>query len=104
VFLETETLGWEPNAQARETMSSYQEGLDAYERGDYETALKEWRPLAKQGDADAQYSLGVMYHKGQGVPQDYQEAVRWFRLAAEQGDTVAQCTTWSYCQIWCLGR
>jgi len=67
-------------------MSSFQEGLDAYERGDYETALKEWRPLAERGNKAVQASLGFMYAKGQGVPQDDQEAVRWSRLAAEQGD------------------
>ena len=65
-------------------------GLEAWSRGDYETALKEWRLLAEQGDADAQVNLGVMYHKGQGVPQDYQEAVRWYRLAAEGGFAEAQ--------------
>ena len=72
-------------------MSSYQEGMDAYERGDYDTALKEWRPLAERGNEAAQANLGFMYAKGQGVPQDDQEAVRWSRLAAEQGDAVAQC-------------
>jgi len=51
-------------------MSSYQEGLDAYERGDYDTALKEWRPLAEQGDASGQFNLGFMYDQGLGVPQD----------------------------------
>ena len=43
------------------------EGFNAYEGGDYATALREWKPLAEQGDASAQYSLGVMYKKGQGV-------------------------------------
>ncbi len=71
-------------------MSSYQKGCDAYERGDYDTALKEFRPLADQGIAVAQYNLGLMYHKGQGVPQDYQEAAQWCRLAAEQGHAGAQ--------------
>ncbi len=71
-------------------MSSYQEGMDAYDREDYATALKEWRPLAEQGQAEAQYNLGVMYQLGLGVPQDDQEAIRWYRLAAEQGDASAQ--------------
>ncbi len=71
-------------------MSSYQAGLDAYERGDYDTALKEWRPLAEQGDADAQFNLGIMYDNGQGVPEDDREAVRWYRLAADQGHAAAQ--------------
>ena len=48
------------------------------------------RPLADQGDATAQYDLGLMYAKGQGVPQDYAEAVKWFRKAADQGDASAQ--------------
>ena len=70
--------------------ADYQAGVDAYERGDYETALKEWRPLANQGLAVAQNNLGWMYDQGEGVAQDYQEAVRWFRLAAEQGYALAQ--------------
>ncbi len=70
--------------------ADFQAGVDAYERGDYDTALKEWRPLAEQGHASAQFTLGGMYDKGHGVPQDYQEAVRWFRLAAEQGYALAQ--------------
>ncbi len=71
-------------------MNSYQEGCDAYERGDYETALKEFRPLADQGDPLAQATLGLMYAEGEGVAQDYQEAVRWYRLAAEQGHASGQ--------------
>jgi len=54
--------------------AGFEEGLAAYERGDYATALKEWQPLAVAGNADAQYYLGVMYAFGQGVPQDYREA------------------------------
>jgi len=60
-------------------------GKQALQNGDYATALKEFLPLAEQGDAEAQYNLGVMYRDGDGVPQDDKEAVRWFRLAAEQG-------------------
>jgi len=71
-------------------MSSYQAGCDAYERGDYDTALKEFRPLADQGDPLAQATLGLMYAEGEGVAQDYQEAVRWYRLAAEQGHASGQ--------------
>lgn len=41
-------------------------------------------------DAAAQYNLGLAYHKGLGVPQDYEEAVKWYRLAAEQGNADAQ--------------
>ena len=67
-------------------MSSYQEGLDAYERGDYETALKEFRPLAEQGDPLAQSYLGSMYYEGLwGAPQDNVLAHMWLTLAAVQG-------------------
>ena len=59
------------------------EGVAAYHRGDYATALREWRPLAKQGNAKAQYHLGVMYSKGEGVPQDNAKALQWWRKAAE---------------------
>jgi TPR repeat protein len=45
---------------------------------------------AEQGEATAQFNLGVAYDNGQGVPQDYAEAVRWYRLAAEQGEATAQ--------------
>jgi uncharacterized protein len=60
-------------------------GKQALQNGDYAAALKEFLPLAEQGDAEAQINLGFMYRDGDGVPQDDKEAVRWFRLAAEQG-------------------
>ena len=68
----------------------YAEGLEAYNAGDNETALQQWRPLAEQGDANAQYALGIMYANGNGVVQDYAEAVDWYRKAAEQGYALAQ--------------
>ena len=70
--------------------AGFDEGLAAAKKGDYATALKEWRPLAERGDANAQYNLGVMYHSGQGVTQDYRQAVVWWRKAAEQGLAAAQ--------------
>jgi hypothetical protein len=70
--------------------ADYQKGLDAYNAGDYATAMKEWRPLAEQGNADAQYNLGFMYSNGNGVPQDDVEAMKWYRLAADQGYARAQ--------------
>ena len=68
----------------------FQKGIEAYNKGDYTTALKEWKPLAEGGNTDAQYNLGIIYHNGLGVPQDYKEAVRLYRLAAEQGLADAQ--------------
>jgi len=70
--------------------ADYQTGLDAGQTGDFATALREWRPLAEQGDAEAQYNLGIMYDSGTGVAQDDVEAVRLHRLAAEQGEAFAQ--------------
>ena len=54
------------------------------------TALKLFLPLANEGIPDAQYSLGVMYNNGRGVPRSYPEAAKWFRRAAEQGQAGAQ--------------
>ncbi len=77
-------------AAAVPVKAGFEEGIAAYERGDYATTIKEWRPLAERGDPTAQHHLGWLYVIGSGVPQDYQEAVRWFRKAAEQGDADAQ--------------
>ncbi len=70
--------------------AGFDEGVAAYNRGDFATAIREWRPLAEQGNAKAQYNLGFMYRNGQGVPQDDAEAVKWYRKAAEQGNAKAQ--------------
>ncbi len=70
--------------------SDFQNGRDAYDRDDYATALREWVPLAKQGNSDAQFFLGVMYQKGLGVPKNSVVSMKWYRLAAEQGDADAQ--------------
>jgi TPR repeat protein len=70
--------------------ADFAKGFDAYQNKDYATALKEWKPLAEQGDAGAQYSLGWMYDNGLGIFQYYKAAVKWYRLAAEQGDARAQ--------------
>jgi TPR repeat protein len=64
--------------------------LAAYEKGDYAEALRLWRPLAEQGNSDAQSILGVMYEKGQGVLRDYATAVSWYLKAAAQGYSEAQ--------------
>ena len=70
--------------------ADFQKGLTAYESGDYATALREWKPLAKQGNASAQHNLGVMYENGEGVPKNYKTAVKWYRGAAKQGYASAQ--------------
>ena len=70
--------------------ADFQAGVAAYQRGDYATALREFKPLAEQGDALAQFNLGVMYDNGEGVPQDYVEVLKWNRKAAERGNASAQ--------------
>ena len=70
--------------------ADFPKGLTAYKSGDYATALREWTPLAKQGNVSAQFNLGLMYETGQGVPKDYKTAVKWYRLAAEQGHPKSQ--------------
>ena len=70
--------------------ADFQKGSDAYNKKDYATALREWAPLAEQGNAIAQTNLGRMYLFGEGVPQDFANAVKWYTLAAEQGEEVSQ--------------
>ncbi len=77
-------------AVAHFASAGFDEGMAAYEQGDYKSAIAEFWPLAQQGDASAQFSLGVMYKEGQGAPQDYKQAVSWFRKAGEQGHARAQ--------------
>jgi len=72
------------------TAGPLEDAVAAYQRGDYATALRLWHPLAEQGDADAQFHLGVMYESGQGLLRNDAEAIKWYRKAAEQDDAVAQ--------------
>jgi uncharacterized protein len=67
-----------------------EDGLAAYEKGDYPTAMRLLRPLAERGDANAQTKLGAMYYNSYGVPKDYKQAFLWWRKAAEQGGRQAQ--------------
>jgi TPR repeat protein len=71
-------------------LADFAAGSRAYEKGDYETAYREWLPLARAGDASAQRNIGQLYRLGQGVPKDAAVAVNWYRLAAEQGLARAQ--------------
>ncbi|MBT9506143.1 MAG: sel1 repeat family protein [Rhodoferax sp.] len=60
------------------------------EQADHAKELQQLRPLADEGNAIAQFNLGVMYDVGRGVAQDYAQAVHWYRLAAMQGHAAAQ--------------
>ena len=70
--------------------ADFKSGEKAYQRGDYTAALREWQPLAKQGQAVAQYHIGLLYANGQGVSKDDAEARQWYEKAAVQGHANAQ--------------
>ena len=68
----------------------YEKGRDAAHRGDYATALREWRALAEAGDARGQSGIGHFYLYGYGVKQDLVEAAKWLHLSSNQGYAPAQ--------------
>jgi len=59
-------------------------------------SLPDLRKLAGQGDADAQWQMGVRYHNGEGVSRDDVQAMQWFLRAADQGHVTAQATLGAY--------
>lgn len=67
-------------------------GVDAWSRGEFEAAVKEWLGPAAKGDADAQFNMGQAYKLGKGVPQDVKRAEAWYRKAAELGHIKAADT------------
>jgi TPR repeat protein len=69
---------------------SYEDGAAALRAKDYPRARLIWSALALQGDPRAQYSLGRMYEKAQGVDRDFEEALRWYRKSADQGHADSQ--------------
>jgi uncharacterized protein len=69
---------------------TFEQGLAALRRGDYQLALSVFQHLALSGNAYAQINLGGMYRRGQGVTQDYAAATSWYRLAADQGNAHGQ--------------
>ena len=66
--------------------AGFNEGMEAYEAGDYHNALREWLPLAREGDPNALLALGVLFQGGQGVQKDAVKAHLFFNLAAFRGD------------------
>ena len=79
-------------------------GENAYQRGDYETAFQKWMPLAKRGNAEAQYCIGTLYHFGRGVTENHKEAFKWTKRAAEQKHSTAEWTLGLYYDVpYCNG-
>jgi TPR repeat protein len=85
-FLAAIMLAMVPPAVA----ADFDAGCRAYDQGDFASALEEWRPLAEQGHAQAQFRMGCLLAYGQGVPQDHEQALALFRRSAEQGNADAQ--------------
>ncbi|MFC4254504.1 sporulation protein [Altererythrobacter xixiisoli] len=67
-------------------------GVDAWSRGDYTTAVREWEGPAQAGDADAMFNLGQAYRLGRGVPQDAARAEQLYARAAQAGHLQAADT------------
>jgi len=72
------------------SIAGFDKAAEAYNKGDFKTAFKEFQSLARQGDAEAQLILGNMYINGNGTSKNDKKGVEWFRKAAEQGDASAQ--------------
>ena len=72
------------------TAGPWEDGVAAYKRGDYATAVALMEPLAEEGDAAAQYNLGITYARGLTGRKDYERSIKWFRRAADQGAALAQ--------------
>lgn len=64
-------------------------GLAAFEAKDYTKAFRLLKPIADQGDAEAQCLIGNMYQLGLGLERDVLEAVKWYKKSAKQGYGVA---------------
>ena len=70
--------------------SNVRAGVEAWQAGNYDEAIRSWRPLADRGDADAQYNLAQAYFLGRGVPQNMTFAEQWYARAARQGHEEAE--------------
>ena len=67
------------------TGQSFSDGVNAYDAGNYIAAYENFKPLAEQGNASAQYNLGLTYGRGLGVPLSNVKAHMWANIAAANG-------------------
>jgi len=84
---------WKPTGPKKMELpdpANFDRGFAAAKRGDYKAALKDLKPLAAEGHADAQYNLAIMYDLGRGVSKNSLDAEKFYKLAAEQGHASAQ--------------
>ena len=75
---------------ASPALAGYDEGVTAYESGDYSTAYDEFRALSARGHAGAEFMLGAMYFNGKGKLRDNLLAAAWFQKSARKGNVLAQ--------------
>ena len=71
-------------AGAMPVWADFAAGMAAYDRGDYQTAYKEWLPLAEAGDIEAGYRIGLLYKDGLGIDRDVKKARKWLYKAGNQ--------------------
>ena len=90
IFLSCQILVFVLAAGSGVARAGFDDGLRAYRAGDFATALKQWGPLARKGDARVQYYLGRMYQNGEGVEMDAVKAATWYNSAAKKGHVHAQ--------------
>lgn len=77
-------------ASASAIADDYEDGVAAYGKSDYATAISRFTDAAEQGNDRAQYALGAMYHEGEGVPKNHEAAAYWYTKAAQRGNIQAQ--------------
>jgi len=77
---------------AQAAAAGFEDGMEAYRRGEFSAAFREWEPLAKAGDPQSLHMLGFLYAKGRGVEKDLSQTLIMWRQAAEQGHPPAQFT------------
>ncbi len=81
---------FDTDVSAPAAITPAEQAYNAYQRGDFETARSLWQKAATEGDASAQYNLGLIYSEGRGVVRNPEVAISWWRLAAENGHAQAQ--------------
>lgn len=77
-------------------VAGYFDGMEAYRQNDYQTALRELKAVDE--DVKAQYMIGVIYEKGQGVAVNFAEAAQWYGKAADKGNSAAQYRLGRLCE------
>jgi TPR repeat protein len=88
-LLATTAFTVETHAQAKEN-ANFEAGIAAYQANNLPLAYKEFLAAAKEGHADSQFNVALMYEQGIGVAKDEKEAVVWYGKSATQGNSAAQ--------------